>query len=514
MPPIGVKASRGTSPPVATSPVETACAPVGVAASGARRALAAALLALLVASSPCGAAGPDAARAAKAPGVGVATGGPPVAASPVVVPPALSPEEVARLKALGYVDVADEPAGAGTGVVRLDRSKVQDGYTLFTNAFTCSARIIDVDGRVVHQWSRKPCFRWDNTTLLPDGDLLVVGRDQPDETRKGGRAARWEQGQHLARLAWDGTVRWERRIHAHHDAEPVPDGRISVLVGEDRRIPEVDPSDDVVTDKLVILSPAGEVVEEAQLYDMLRDAPGFVVQQRPKKGEANSDLLHANAIDWMRRPELAARDPLFAIGNVLVCMRHQDAVAIVDWRAQKVVWHWGQGEISGPHDAQVLPNGNILLFDNGVSRKWSRVIELDPVAKKIAWEWKAPDPKSFFSLTRGSNHRLANGNTLIADSDSGRGIEVTPDGEVAWEFVNPAEHEGKRVAIVRMRRLPRELVDRLLAGGAAPGSAAPAPACAPAADGAESVAPSRAATAPSETARAATGKAAAPAPAR
>jgi len=56
-------------------------------------------------------------------------------------------------------------------------------------------------------------------------------------------------------------------------------------------------------------------------------------------------------------------------------------------------------------------------------------------------------------------------------------------------------HEGKRVAIVRMRRLPRALVDRLLAGGAASASAAPAPAAAPAADGAEAGGPSRPAVA-------------------
>lgn len=386
---------------------------------------------------------------------------------------AVSPDEVARLKALGYVDVADEEAGSASGVVKRDAARSQPGYSLFTNAFTCSTQIIDATGRVVHEWSRKPCFRWDNTTLLPDGDLLVVGRDRPDETRRGGRAPRWEQGQHLARLAWDGTLRWEKRLHAHHDAEPLPDGRLSVLTNEDRLLPEIDPTDEVVVDELVILSPAGEILEKAPLYDMLRDAPGFVVQQRPHKGEANSDLIHANAIDWMRWPDLAARDPLYAIGNVLVCMRHQDAVAMIDWRTKTVVWHWGQGELSGPHDAQMLPNGHVLLFDNGVARRWSRVLEVDPLARKIVWQWQAPDPKSLFSLARGSTQRLDDGNTLVTDSDSGRSIEVTPEGEVVWEFLNPSLHEGRRVAIVRMRRLPAEAVDRLLAGGAAPGGNAP-----------------------------------------
>jgi len=379
-----------------------------------------------------------------------------------------SSDEVQRLKALGYVDVAEEPADGRSGVVKRDPAHSYPGYNLFTNAFTCSTEIIAGDGRLVHRWSREPCFRWDNTTLLPDGDLLVVGRDGKADPGRAKPGSRWRQGQYLARLAWDGRLRWERRINAHHDAELAPNGLISVLTGEDRRIPEVDPDDDVSTDKLTLLSPDGDVVEEASLYEMLRAAPGFVVQPRPKKGEDNSDLLHTNAIDWMRSPELAAKSPLYAAGNVLVCMRHQDAIAMIDWKARKVVWHWGQGELSGPHDAQVLPNGHILLFDNGIARKWSRVIELDPIAERIVWEWKADDPKSFFTLARGSNQRLPNGNTLIAESDAGRALEVDAAGEVVWEFLNPTLHEGKRVAIVRMRRLESPLVDRLLAGGGAP----------------------------------------------
>ena len=37
----------------------------------------------------------------------------------------------------------------------------------------------------------------------------------------------------------------------------------------------------------------------------------------------------------------------------------------------------------------------------------------------------------------GGQERLPNGNTLICESLMGRFLEVTMDGEVVWEFVNP-----------------------------------------------------------------------------
>jgi outer membrane protein assembly factor BamB len=100
----------------------------------------------------------------------------------------------------------------------------------------------------------------------------------------------------------------------------------------------------------------------------------------------------------------------------------------------------------------MLPNGRVLLFNNGTEQ--STVLEVDPRTDKIEWQYTAP---GFFSEKRGSNQRLANGNTLITESDRGRVFEVTPEGEVVWEFVNPATtDDGKREALWRMVRLDPE----------------------------------------------------------
>jgi hypothetical protein len=165
-------------------------------------------------------------------------------------------------------------------------------------------------------------------------------------------------------------------------------------------------------------------------------------------GTGSIDLFHSNTVEWMSRPELAAKNSMYSLDNVVVTIRHQDTIAIIDWKLKKLVWAWGQGVLSGPHDGTVIDNGNILVFDNGLARGWSRVLEVDPIARKIVWEYKAARPSDFFSVARGACQRFANGNTLITNSDHGQAFEVPPDGEIVWEFLNPlGDDHGRRATI-------------------------------------------------------------------
>jgi len=53
------------------------------------------------------------------------------------------------------------------------------------------------------------------------------------------------------------------------------------------------------------------------------------------------------------------------------------------------------------------------------------------------WEYRDSPEVNFFSPRQGNARRLANGNTLICEAQFGRLFEVTPDGELVWEYVNP-----------------------------------------------------------------------------
>ncbi len=75
------------------------------------------------------------------------------------------------------------------------------------------------------------------------------------------------------------------------------------------------------------------------------------------------------------------------------------------------------------------------------------------LSRETVWESYGDPPESFSSPTRGGAQRLANGNTLITESERGRVFEITNDGELVWEFFNPMARGLKRVAIHRMMRI-------------------------------------------------------------
>jgi hypothetical protein len=220
-------------------------------------------------------------------------------------------------------------------------------------------------------------------------------------------------------------------------------------------VPELYPSALVRDHMITVLDTNGELIEEASLTDiLLRSEEAFALRRveprRSRAGFWEVRLIHSNSVDWMRSPRLAGENPLFALTNLLVTLRGQDAIAIIDWPKKKVVWSWGQGVLSGPHDAQVLSNGHILVFDNGRVRGRSRIVEVDPVRNEIVWEYGG---HPFYSPSRGSAQRLPNGNTLVSVSDDATAFEVTPSGELVWQLRNPATGAGgKPVAFARIRR--------------------------------------------------------------
>ena len=81
-----------------------------------------------------------------------------------------------------------------------------------------------------------------------------------------------------------------------------------------------------------------------------------------------------------------------------------------------------------------------MLFDNlgqfGPGGR-SRVIAFDPMTSEITWQYRGTRSQPFDSEVRAAQQRLANGNTLITEAVGGRLFEVTADGDIVWEFINP-----------------------------------------------------------------------------
>ena len=79
----------------------------------------------------------------------------------------------------------------------------------------------------------------------------------------------------------------------------------------------------------------------------------------------------------------------------------------------------------------------------------SLVGELNPTTGELEWKYET-SPRSgevFWSRVQGSQERLKNGNTFIAEDYAGRLFEVTRDpsqrngGEIVWEYIMPMPNE-------------------------------------------------------------------------
>ena len=361
---------------------------------------------------------------------------------------------MAELAALGYVNWDDGADEDLRGVVAQDPEAAAPGYNFYTDHAE-SVFLIDMEGKPVHRWRLPETERSLFAELLDDGSIIVtLGPDT------------------LAKIGPDSKLVWELPLQAHHDVAVADDGTLYVvtsrwIVYQERR---------VLFDGIARVSPDGRLLSQWWSFDFLPELTRYHAEReldRPpvpgKKGaKVRRDYYHTNSIELLPDTPLGRRDPRFRAGNLMVCLHQVNLVMILDQDDMSVTWAWGGDELDWPHMPTMLDDGNILVFDNGSHRGWSRVVEVEPVSGEIVWSYEGDPRESFFTKFRGCNQRLENGNTLICESERGRVFEVTMDGRIVWEYWNPMITDGKRRRISRLNRYPAEYVAPLL--GDAPDS--------------------------------------------
>ena len=106
----------------------------------------------------------------------------------------------------------------------------------------------------------------------------------------------------------------------------------------------------------------------------------------------------------------------------------------------------------GPlHDLHRLDNGHILFQDS-----WTHLVEVDPRNDRVVWEYDSANSggNAGKKIEVHAFQRLANGNTMIAESGVSRIIEVDPQGEIVkaipLQVSQPHPHRDTRL----VRQLP------------------------------------------------------------
>ena len=336
------------------------------------------------------------------------------------------------------------PQEIQAGITLYKPEKCDPGYILYNSRNLEVANLIDREGNLIHSWTHPQGFSWHYAELLPNGHLAAIVKET--EGVDPGMVVELDGQSNLLR-------RFD--VPAHHDFDFRENGNVVILCREyvdnrDVYVPqEGDPAPNTKSDYYLEIALDGSVVWEWHADEHALELAKLVDVAFPRTVR---DWAHTNTVEILRDNPVGRVDPRFKPGNVIFSMRHVDTIGVIDKESGKIVWAWGPGTIEKQHQPTMLENGHLLIYDNGSETGRTRVIELDPLTETIVWEYVADPPESFFSSARGSNQRLPNGNTLIADSDNGRLFEVTYDGEIVWEFLNPDQTEGRRQPLYRTLR--------------------------------------------------------------
>ena len=88
-----------------------------------------------------------------------------------------------------------------------------------------------------------------------------------------------------------------------------------------------------------------------------------------------------------------------------------------------------------------------------------QLIELDPINKKIVWEYIGNPKESFFSINNGAVQELPNGNLLVTESRTGHVFELSKPKKIIWEWYNPKIDQLVRKNVYRASGVPNNLAE-------------------------------------------------------
>src|SRR6516165_9828239 len=311
------------------------------------------------------------------------------------------------------------------GLRGYDPKRAFTGFTLFSPLPTTNKTVylVDMLGNVAHTWNM-PYPPGQSGYLTERGTLFYNGQI-PNESHVGKAPYR---GGAALEMDWKGRVLWEVNHPSHnHDGIRLRNGNVLLICAKplpDEIVPKVRggrPGSEYDNGKmdapyLVEMTTKGEVIWEWRSWEHLDPVNDPITEVQ---GDRDVWTV-ANSVSEM--PDR----------NIVVSFRDISTVVMINRQTGVIYWKLGAPPLAGQHAPYILPNGHLLLFDNGPHRldesfPFSRVLEIDPATKEIVWKYQETPVSNFFSPRISNAQRLPNGNTLINEGWFGRFFEVTPE---------------------------------------------------------------------------------------
>jgi hypothetical protein len=373
-------------------------------------------------------------------------------------------------------------------------SDLKEGHFLYTPRYGSTTYLINETGAVNHTWQSAYYPNLDSY-MVDNGSIILAiayGNGGFQKIAYDGTIL-WEY--HYTR---DGS-------YASHDVVPLPNGDVIMIMQEVKSYAQAvqagrNPNTvggafypDFLIQVHKTGPTSGDIVWEwhiwdhlIQHYDATKDNYGDV-SAHPELININfgedfvGDWIHMNSVDY---------NPQF--DQVLMSGHNFDEVWIIDHSTTTeqaaehsggqydhggdLIYRWGNPQAYDRGNANNkklyfqhqccwikpgLPGaGNILVFCNGNNHPGgplSTVDEFTPDINNITGEyylppggtygpdnqtWHYPLPSNYYADIMSGAQRMLNGNTLICSGTTGYFIEVTPDKQIVWTYLNPYPTPG------------------------------------------------------------------------
>lgn len=290
-----------------------------------------------------------------------------------------------------------------------------DLYTLPVLGTVMGAALIDAQGRIVWYQVHPGSHEVTRVRVTSDGVLYNVaeGGYTPDGTGA------------ILRVGWDGEALGTYPAPLNtHDFVELPDRSVTAITTDAR---EVD-GDMVLGDALLNVPEGGTGTVEWSAWD------SFDPDVNVSFDTTESTWTHANALDY----DPATDGYWLGIRN-FSSINHVDRAtgtitAAIGGDTPTLLYADPADATSGQHQFEWLPDGGILIFDNGYATQSSRVVEFGLSGQTLTrrWQW-LPDPP-VWNYALGDVERDDDGGTRVTLSTAGEIVQLDADGAVRWQM--------------------------------------------------------------------------------
>jgi hypothetical protein len=276
---------------------------------------------------------------------------------------------------------------------------------------------VDMDGNVIWEWNISDHVIQDIDALLPNYGVISEHPGKMDPNFANGVSGDWI---HINSLDYNETLDHIVVNNSTFSESYVIDHGATFVPG--------DPEESIA----LAASDAGDFIfrwGNPCVYDS-GDCPSSIHEGQASTN-GHQQVFFSHDIQWIREKEIGMGDDLPGAGNMLIFNNGARQLGAVYSSVIEFDPYDGPME-NGWYVPEATAGYSLAPAGMGMGAGLP-----NQVSNQVVWTYRSTQPNSFYSSYISGAQRLPNGNTLICSGAPGHIFEVTPEGEVVWEYVSP-----------------------------------------------------------------------------